>query len=97
MTSVYKLDLRVESASELFERVSSDLKLPDWFGRNWDALLEAITSAVEESGSDEVIFKLIGDGALAARLPHEHRCLHRVLEGASARSPAKRVRVECVS
>ena len=51
---VLTLDLDgVTDKAGLMDRCARDLELPDWFGRNWDALADSLTDlrALPESGA----------------------------------------------
>jgi RNAse (barnase) inhibitor barstar len=44
LPAIHRVSLAgVKSKAELLERIASTLKLPDWFGQNWDALEDSLS------------------------------------------------------
>ncbi|WP_328461455.1 barstar family protein [Streptomyces sp. NBC_00448] len=78
------LDLAgVGDRQEFMDRVSADLRLPDWFGRNWDALADCLTDLswwpVEPGGRRLHVRNWQG---FAAELPREWRIVKDILRDA---------------
>jgi hypothetical protein len=78
------LDLTgVDSRQALMDRVSEDLGLPGWFGRNWDALADCLTDLswwpVEPGGRQ---LHVRNWHAFAAGLPREWRIVKDILRDA---------------
>ncbi|MFF7214100.1 barstar family protein [Streptomyces sp. NPDC008238] len=89
MTATTVLDLQgVTTKSAFMERCAEQLRLPGWFGRNWDALYDCLTDL---PGSEPGGLRLVVRGwhDFAAAEPGEWRTARRVLEDAAAfRAPA---------
>jgi hypothetical protein len=51
--------------SELLTRLSRDLRFPDWFGRNWDALEDCLTD-LSWLGADGHVLLIEGASGLSA-------------------------------
>ncbi|RVU25424.1 hypothetical protein EOT10_14360 [Streptomyces antnestii] len=68
------LDLEgVKDKAEFMDRCVRDLELPDWFGRNWDALFDVLTDvSFWPDGSDQaLLLSVVGWRAYAAARPEE--------------------------
>lgn len=63
----------------LLDRLAAALALPDWFGRNWDALEEALG----EAGPGGLVLLLDGVDGLARGAPADLRALLGVLRAAA--------------
>ncbi|WP_328917156.1 MULTISPECIES: barstar family protein [unclassified Streptomyces] len=65
------------------DRAAADLRLPDWFGRNWDALADCLTDLswwpVEPGGRR---LHVRGWQSFAAALPREWRIVKDILRDA---------------
>ena len=76
-------DVRVVSGGHdkesVLEAFASDLDLPEWFGRNWDALLDALRDL---EGRQGVPIELVWDEARALRQadPEVYRTVVEILE-----------------
>lgn len=68
--------------SDLLDAVAASLALPSWFGRNWDALADALTDVVTDAPGGLLVWS--GADALAEDSPDEWSTAVAVLEGASA-------------
>jgi hypothetical protein len=78
------LDLAgVDDRQEFMDRVAADLRLPAWFGRNWDALADCLTDLswwpVEPGGRRLHVRNWQG---FAAELPREWRIVKDILRDA---------------
>ncbi|WP_335975951.1 MULTISPECIES: barstar family protein [Streptomycetaceae] len=78
------LDLAgVGDRQEFMDRVSADLRLPDWFGRNWDALADCLTDLSwwpVEPGGRRLHVRNWHD--FADRLPRDWRIVKDILHDA---------------
>ena len=76
------LDLtEVHSAAALHELLASALSFPVWYGRNWDAFDECISTPEQSAMPDRLL--LIGFAALQARLPRDADLLLQCLAESS--------------
>jgi len=84
-----ELDLAaVASRDTLFDLLERELAFPGWWGRNWDAFRDCITS---DLSSMPAVLRIRGFSRLAARLPREAALLKSSLDDLSARGVACRV------
>jgi hypothetical protein len=78
------LDLTgVGDRQEFMDRCTADLGLPDWFGRNWDALADCLTDLSwwpAEPGGRRLLVR--GWHGFAALLPREWRIVKDILRDA---------------
>ncbi|MEU6091232.1 barstar family protein [Streptomyces sp. NPDC047085] len=75
----------------LMDRVASALALPDWFGRNWDALADSLSDhTVWPEGAVEqgLLVVVRGWRPFAERNPDEWRTAQDVFAEAADRTPA---------
>ena len=61
---------------ELHQRLMTALKFPTFYGRNWDAFWDSITSLVEMPH----ILRLEGWQEMAVHLPHDAQLMKECLE-----------------
>ncbi|MCB5165286.1 barstar family protein [Streptomyces bambusae] len=83
--AVVVLDLDgVRTKAALMERCARTLELPEWFGRNWDALADVLTDPVwhPEEGV-RVLLAVTAWQEYAKTRPHDWEVFREVLEGAS--------------
>ncbi|WP_329130073.1 barstar family protein [Streptomyces sp. NBC_01476] len=78
------LDLAgVADRQSFMDRCIADLRLPDWFGRNWDALADCLTDLSwwpAEPGGRELRVRNWQD--CAASMPREWRIIKEILRDA---------------
>jgi hypothetical protein len=67
---VARIPAAIESQADLYERIGAQLEFPDWWGRNWDALLDILSS--DEWWDDPkpmvIVHEAVPLGGCAARL-----------------------------
>jgi hypothetical protein len=68
--------------ADLLHSVEGALHLPDWFGRNWDALADALTELADESDGGLLVWP--GAEALADASPDDWATACAVFDGAIA-------------
>jgi hypothetical protein len=89
---VVTLDLEgVTDKAGLMERCVRALELPDWFGRNWDALADSLGDPSvwpAAAGEDGLLLVVTGWRGYAAARPDEWAIAEEVLGGAADRTPA---------
>ncbi|MGA4945160.1 barstar family protein [Streptomyces cinereoruber] len=79
------LDLTgVADKAALMERCAEALGLPDWFGRNWDALADCLTDLPRP-----VVLVVTGWRGYAEARPREWRTAQEVFATAADESPAR--------
>jgi len=85
--AVVALDLsRVADKAALMDAVARALALPDWFGRNWDALLDSLGDPSvwpAEAADRGLLLVVTGWGPYAAARPDEWRVAREVFTEAS--------------
>ena len=79
----------ITSRSELHDSLFRQLDLPDWYGRNLDALYDCLTDLSEPAS-----LRLVHFDTLSERLGHYAAALRAVLRDASAENPLLRCTVE---
>ncbi len=88
---VVVLDLDgVTDKAGLMERCARDLALPEWFGRNWDALADCLADpALWPEGSDErgLLVVVRGWRAYAETRPEEWQVAEEIFAEATDRGP----------
>ncbi|MER7921080.1 MULTISPECIES: barstar family protein [unclassified Streptomyces] len=86
---VVTLDLTgVADKSALMDAVAHALHLPDWFGRNWDALLDSLSDPSvwpAEAGERGLLLVVTGWEPYAQARPDEWRVAREVFTEASER------------
>ncbi|OIK28789.1 barstar family protein [Streptomyces malaysiense] len=86
---VVALDLTgVTDKSGLMDAVARALRLPDWFGRNWDALLDSLCDPSvwpPEAGGRGLLLVVTGWEAYARTRPDEWRVAREVFTEATER------------
>jgi len=89
---VVTLDLDgVADKAGLMERCVRALELPDWFGRNWDALADSLTDPSvwpPDVGEGELLVLVTGWRAYARTRPDEWEIAEDVFAQAADRAPA---------
>ncbi|MER6030204.1 barstar family protein [Streptomyces sp. NPDC001851] len=84
------LDLHgVTDKAGLMDAVARTLALPDWFGRNWDALLDSLTDLSvwpEEAAGRGLLLVVTGWRAYADARPEEWRVAREVFTEAADRT-----------
>ena len=74
--------LELRSLEEVHDRFAQALALPEWYGRNLDALFDCLTDPGEP-----VTIRLLHREALENRLDRRGRALVRLLRRAAAENP----------
>ena len=74
--------LEIESLEAVHDRFAQALNLPEWYGRNLDALFDCLTDLKEP-----VTVRLLHQKALEDRLGRRGRALARLLRRAAAENP----------
>ncbi|AJE86853.1 MULTISPECIES: barstar family protein [Streptomyces] len=87
--SAVRLDLAgVRGKSAFMDRCASALALPDWFGRNWDALADSLTdSPALTGGAGGRLLLVTGWGDFARAAPGEWHTAQEIF-GEAARQDA---------
>jgi hypothetical protein len=80
--SLAELDVRGASKLEVLERFADALSFPDWVGRNWDALADALRDLSWLARPGYVLI-LHGTDELRARLPRDAETLVEILGDAA--------------
>lgn len=70
-------------AADLHMRLMTGLGFPEWYGRNWDAFWDSITSLVNMP----LHLRLVGWAALEVRLPREAKLMKKCLDDMQAEYP----------
>ena len=89
---VVTLDLDgVTDKAGLMDRCVRDLRLPDWFGRNWDALADVLSDpglwsgdGSEDAGEEETVVVVRNWDRYAGARPDEWATAREVFSQASA-------------
>lgn len=74
--------LELQSLEEVHDRFARALALPEWYGRNLDALFDCLTEQ-----SEPVTVRLLHQEALEDRLGRRGLALVRLLRRAAAENP----------
>ncbi len=74
--------LELRSLEEVHDRFAQALALPEWYGRNLDALFDCLTEL-----KAPVMVRLLHQEALEDRLDRRGRALVRLLRRAAAENP----------
>lgn len=74
--------LELQSLEEIHDRFARALALPEWYGRNLDALFDCLTEQ-----SEPVTVRLLHQEALEDRLGRRGLALVRLLRRAAAENP----------
>ena len=74
--------LEIRSVEEVHDRFAQALALPEWYGRNLDALFDCLTDLGEP-----VTVRLLHREALEEQLGRRGRALARLLRRAAAENP----------
>ncbi|WP_416977736.1 barstar family protein [Streptomyces sp. T028] len=86
---VLTLDLDgVMDKAALMDRCVRDLELPDWFGRNWDALADSLTDLPDGPESGPVLVVVRNWQAYAKARPEEWEIAQEVFSSAVNHVPA---------
>lgn len=87
---IITIDLRgVRGKEELHEALAQALHFPHWYGRNWDALWDAITGLVDMPEQLE----FLGWSAFVTAMPKESKLLMRLFDEMSEKHPVSASRV----
>ncbi|MER6980052.1 barstar family protein [Streptomyces carpinensis] len=81
----------VTDKAALMDRAVRDLALPDWFGRNWDALADSLSDHTvwpEAAVAQGLLLVVRGWRAYAEANPDEWRTAREVFAEAADRTPA---------
>jgi RNAse (barnase) inhibitor barstar len=81
----------VTDKAGLMDRVARSLALPDWFGRNWDALADSLSDVSvwpEEAGGKGLLVVVRHWQAYAAARPQEWETAQEVFSHATRVMPA---------
>ncbi|QKW05463.1 barstar family protein [Streptomyces sp. NA04227] len=91
--TVAELDLHgVRDKAALMDRCAEALALPDWFGRNWDALADSLTdSPALSGGSGGRLLVITGWQGYALSAPAEWGIAQEVFTEAARRHDGLRV------
>ncbi|BCL19193.1 hypothetical protein GCM10017668_10360 [Streptomyces tuirus] len=88
---VVVLDLDgVTDKAGLMDRCARDLDLPDWFGRNWDALADCLADPAlwpEEAGERGLLVVVQGWRGYAETRPDEWQVAEEIFAEATDRGP----------
>ncbi|MEV6176459.1 barstar family protein [Streptomyces sp. NPDC052016] len=85
---VLTLDLDgVTDKASLMERCVRDLELPDWFGRNWDALADSLTDLPSRSGAEGLLVVVRNWQPYAKARPEEWEIAQEVFSAAVDQAP----------
>ncbi|MFJ8108494.1 barstar family protein [Streptomyces sp. NPDC096132] len=86
---VLTLDLDgVMDKAALMDRCVRDLELPDWFGRNWDALADSLTDLPDRPESGPVLVVVRNWQPYAKARPEEWEIAQEVFSSAVNQVPA---------
>ncbi len=80
---------KIKDRDMLHDTLALSLKLPDWYGRNLDALLDCLTELQEET-----YVRMLWEEDLAIHLKGYEKALKKVLQRASEENPKVRWAVE---
>ncbi|MEU2064718.1 barstar family protein [Streptomyces sp. NPDC013455] len=87
----------VTDKAGLMDRVALALALPDWFGRNWDALADSLADPTlwpERAAGRGLLVVVRGWRPYADARPEEWRTAQEVFAQAADRSPALTVTLD---
>ncbi|MCX4760589.1 barstar family protein [Streptomyces sp. NBC_01275] len=85
---VLTLDLDgVSDKADLMDRCARDLELPDWFGRNWDALADSLTDLPQGPESGPVLVVVRNWRQYAKTQPEEWEIAQAVFSSAVDQAP----------
>ena len=82
MTELVLNGLEITTKEELHDRIAQDLNLPDWYGRNLDALYDCLTDLTED-----VKITLLSFDVLEQHLGRYAKGLQSMLKDAAAENP----------
>jgi hypothetical protein len=86
---VLTLDLDgVMDKAGLMDRCVRDLELPDWFGRNWDALADSLTDLPARPGVEGLLVVVRNWRPYAKARPEEWEIAQEVFSSAVDHAPA---------
>lgn len=89
--NVYRIDLgRARDAEDIHRIFAKALHFPEWFGENWDALVDCVTD-MSWNEADGYLIILQSIGALAASAPQALDTLISILHDASETWKQQRV------
>ena len=78
---------RIHSRDELHDALQRDLNLPEWYGRNLDALFDCLTTEI----IDDVLILLKNSDAFSENLGSYWPSFRRVLSDAEEDNPVLRI------
>lgn len=90
----------VTDKAGLMDRCATALDLPDWFGRNWDALADSLADPgvwPREAADTGLLLVVRGWQAYALARPEEWQTAREVFAGAEERTPELSVLIEPVA
>jgi len=73
----------VSDKDGVLQAFARDLRLPEWFGANWDALADCLMDMDAASRGPGVVITVTGLEALARRSPEDYEMLMGVLRDAA--------------
>ena len=86
----YEIDLKnAKTRAELYDRLEKVLPLPDYFGRNLDALYDCLSEITEETS-----IKILDGECREYEIERYIRRLKRMFEGLAEENPNVRVSFE---
>ena len=85
MSNSYYIDLTgVEDRTELHDRIEQALPVPEWYGRNLDALYDVLT---EPSFGGDCLICFTGCAGLGEKMPRYMEAMRQVCSAASEENP----------
>ena len=85
MNNSYIIDLAgVEDRTELHDRIEQGIKVPEWYGRNLDALYDVLT---EPSFGGDCLICFTGCAGSGEKMPRYMEAMRQVCSAASEENP----------
>ena len=92
MEKEYIIDLTgTEDRAQLHDRIEQGLSLPEWYGRNLDALYDVLT---EPEFGGECMICFAGCADLKESMPRYYRAMQQMCRAASEENPGLTVKFE---
>lgn len=87
------IDESIQGKDQLLERLAHGLSFPDYFGENWDALIDCLSDLSWSQATDVIIYH-----AVIPRLPRKDLRLYleSLVDAAERRAPNKLPRLRIV-